>query len=148
MRIQVHYRNDQVRELYAQAGVQTGGSAGFDLVAVEDIALDRLGQFCLIDLGVVIRVPDGCHSLLMPRSSTFSRYRILQANSVGLIDQDYCGPQDWWKMPAVYLGEESISIPKGTRIAQFILNQTLPIREVEEFFPDNQSRGGFGSTGR
>ena len=148
MRIHVHFRNDEVRELYRQAGVKTNGSAGFDLVAVEDVVLEKMGQFCLIDLGVVIRPPDGCHSLLMPRSSTFSRYKVLQANSLGLIDDDYCGAQDWWKMPAVYLGEEKGVIPKGTRIAQFILNQTLPIKEVEEFQPETNSRGGFGSTGR
>ncbi|MBT3786234.1 deoxyuridine 5'-triphosphate nucleotidohydrolase [bacterium] len=147
MRVRIHYRDDSVRELYQAAGIKTNGSAGFDLVAVEDVTFERLAEFRFIDLGVIIQVPDGCHSLLLPRSSTFMRYKILQANSVGLIDSDYCGSEDWWKMPAVYLGEGEGIIPRGTRICQFLLNQTLPIKELEEFHPESNSRGGFGSTG-
>ncbi len=148
MNIEIAFRDDGVRELYAGAGVQTGESAGFDLVSTEDVFFESSGDFKLIDLGVVIRVPEGFHSLLMPRSSTFYRYRIMQANSVGLIDRDYCGAEDWWRMPAVYLGREPLELPRGTRLAQFILQKTFPIDGVEEFSPEDTSRGGLGSTGK
>jgi dUTP pyrophosphatase len=148
MKIEIAFRDDAVRKLYAAAGVQTDGSAGFDLVSTEDVFFEACGDFKIIDLGVVIRVPQGCHSLLMPRSSTFVRYRIMQANSVGLIDHDYCGAEDWWGLPAVYLGQKPLELPRGTRLAQFILQKTLPIDCVEEFLPENNSRGGLGSTGK
>ena len=155
MEIKIHYRNDEVRELYKNAGVQTAGSAGFDLVCCEDIKM-LAGTNILIDLGVVIQIPEGYHALVMPRSSTFRKYGILQANSVGLIDNDYCGPGDYWRFSAY--GERSalnledgffseIVIPKGTRIAQFVIHKTNVIDSVVEFEPSGESRGSFGSTG-
>ena len=145
--MQIHFRNDAVGELYRAAGVQTTGSAGFDLICVEDVHFEVQGQFQLIDLGVVIKVPEGCHSILMPRSSTFKKFKILQTNGVGLIDEDYSGPEDFWMMPALYMGHGPSKIPRGSRICQFILQKTLQIQSVNEFQPDGETRGGFGSTG-
>lgn len=147
MNINIHFRDDAVRELYGAAGVQTSGSAGFDLVCVEDVVFEGFGEFKLIDLGVVIQSPKGHHSLLMPRSSTFKKFGIIQANSVGLIDEDYCGKDDIWRFPAIYMRPEPIKIKAGTRIAQFILQKTVAIDSVSHFSPEDQSRGGFGSTG-
>jgi dUTP pyrophosphatase len=148
MKIKIHYRNQDVRKLYENAGVMTDGSAGFDLVTAEEVSFSEMGEFKLIDLGVVIQVPEGHHSLLLPRSSTFKKYKILQGNSVGLIDNDYCGKDDYWRMPAVYMGKETMVIPAGTRISQFLLQNTVEISQVEEFEPGDDSRGGFGSTGQ
>jgi len=136
-----------VTSLYDSAGVQTTGSSGFDLVCVETVTFDSLGEFKLIDLGVVIRPPKGHHSLLMPRSSTFKKFGIIQANSIGLIDEDYCGKDDYWRFPALYMRSEPIVIEAGTRIAQFILQKSISIDTVDHFAPDDRSRGGFGSTG-
>ncbi|MCJ8347121.1 deoxyuridine 5'-triphosphate nucleotidohydrolase [bacterium] len=147
MNVKISYRNEEVRELYAQAGIQTEDSAGFDLITAEDVSFSKIGEFKLVDLGVVIQVPKAHHSLLMPRSSTFKKHQVLQANSVGLIDQDYCGAQDFWKIPLVYFGEGLKTIPKGTRLCQFILQKTIQITSMEEFDPAQESRGGFGSTG-
>ena len=147
MTIKIHYRDESVRSLYKNAGVQTDGAAGFDLVCAQDLCFDSNGQFQLLDLGVVIKPPAGHHCLLMPRSSTYKKFGLIQANSVGLIDEDYCGPDDFWRFPAIYLGTEPIEIKAGTRIAQFILQRTIPVTGVEGFQPVGDSRGGFGSTG-
>lgn len=147
MNVKMSYRNDEVRDLYTSAGIQTEDSAGFDLITVEDVSFSKVGEFKMVDLGVVIQVPQGHHSLLMPRSSTFKKHQVLQANSVGLIDEDYCGADDFWKMPLVYFGEGLKTIPKGTRLCQFVLQKTVQVTSVEEFNPSSESRGGFGSTG-
>ena len=147
MMIQIHYRDESVKNLYQHAGVQTEGAAGFDLICVEDFYFETTGQFRLLDLGVVIKPPSGYHSLLMPRSSTYKKFGLIQANSIGLIDEDYCGPSDYWRFPAIYLRAEPIEIKAGTRIAQFILQRTTPVTGLEEFEPAGDSRGGFGSTG-
>ncbi|PCJ20551.1 MAG: deoxyuridine 5'-triphosphate nucleotidohydrolase [Candidatus Cloacimonadota bacterium] len=147
MNIKMSYRNDEIKELYKSAGIQTEDSAGFDLITAEDISFSKIGEFKLVDLGVIIKVPKDHHSLLMPRSSTFKKHQVLQANSVGLIDEDYCGAKDFWKMPLVYFGEGTKIIPKGTRLCQLVLQKTTKITEVEDFVPTDDSRGGFGSTG-
>ena len=147
MTIKIHYRDQYVKSLYENAGVQTEGAAGFDLVCVEDLQFDTNGQFKLLDLGVVVKPPKGHHCLLMPRSSTYKKFGLIQANSIGLIDEDYCGPDDFWRFPAIYLGSEPIEIKAGARIAQFILQRTIPVTGVEGFQPAGDSRGGFGSTG-
>lgn len=147
MQVKIHYRNDEVRELYKASGVQTSQSAGFDLVLASEARFDQFGESKSLDLGVVIQVPKGCHSLLMPRSSSFKKFGFMQVNSVGLIDWDYSGAEDFWMLPVIYLKQEPIVIPAGTRICQFVLQQTLPIDEIVEFEPGQDSRGGFGSTG-
>jgi len=149
MKFKIHFRNDEVRELYKNAGVKTDGSAGFDLVTVEDADFDKSNDFTLIDLGVVIEVPKGYHAILMPRSSTFKKYGLIQANGIGLIDHDYKGPEDWWMLPTFFAQKNlgKVSIPKGTRICQFMLMKTVKIDSYEEFIPEGPSRDGIGSTG-
>lgn len=113
----------------------------------------------LIPLGVIIKVPKGYESIVVPRSSTFKRYGIIQTNSMGVIDNKYCGKKDEWRFP-VMATRETI-IPKGTRIAQFrvqlsqkatiwqkikwLFTSKVKIESVN--FLDDPSRGGFGSTG-
>lgn len=146
MKIEIFFRNAEVEALYAVAGVKTALSAGFDLVLSEDLVFEK-GQYHLADLGVIIRVPEGFHSFLVPRSSCFGRYRLLQANSIGLVDQDYCGTDDYWRMPLVYLGDERLELKKGLRLCQLVLQKTYFVTELASFVPADKSRGGFGSTG-
>ena len=82
-----------------------------------------------------------------PRSSTFKRWGILQANSVGVIDNSYCGTNDEWKLP-VYATRDTV-LEKGDRICQFRIYETQPPIEFEECDELSATdRGGFGSTGR
>lgn len=78
---------------------------------------DVVFNYTLLDLGVVIEMPKGYEGVLLPRSSTFKKWGIMQVNSVGLIDNQYKGPNDIWKMPV--MATRTVTIPKGTPIAQF-----------------------------
>lgn len=116
-----------------------------DLWVAEDYTLTA-NSFTLLDLGVVLRAPSGHEIILAPRSSTFKKYGILQANGIGVIDNSYCGEDDWVMFPA--FATRDIVIPKGTRIAQFRVQPTqgnIYLIKTERMSSDN--RGGFGSTG-
>lgn len=116
-----------------------------DLRVAEDITLEA-GEFKLIPLGVAMMLPKGYEALMIPRSSTFKKYGIIQANSVGLIDETYCGNNDEWFFPA--FATRKISISKNTRICQFrIIEHQHPIYLVEVSKLSEINRGGFGSTG-
>ena len=119
--------------------------AMFDLAASEDVEL-REGEVKVIPLGIRMKLPKGYFGLVVPRSSTCLKYGILMANSVGIIENDYCGDSDVWGFVA-YATRET-KIPKGTRIAQFM---PLPMFgdldfNVVDSMPD-PDRGGYGSTG-
>lgn len=123
--------------------LQLGG--WIDLYTYEDVEL-KAGDFKLIPLGVAMRLPEMYEAILAPRSSTFKNWGILQANSIGVIDNSYSGPNDMWKL-AVY-ATRTVFIPKDTRLCQFrIQPMQLPIKfhVVERL--DGEDRNGFGSTG-
>lgn len=116
-------------------------------------------DFKLIPLGIAMKLPKGFIAVPVPRSSTYNKYGITQANSIGVIDSSYCGEKDEWKFPA--LSYRDTVIPEGERICQFeirlsqkatiwqklkwLLSSGIKIVEVEHLSKD--SRGGFGSTG-
>jgi dUTP pyrophosphatase len=108
------------------------------------------GDFTLISLGISMEIPEGYEANIVPRSSTFKNYGIIQTNHYGVIDTSYNGDDDVWRFPA-YATRDTI-IPDGTRICQFRLNKTMQSEigniqfdEVESL--GNKNRGGFGSTG-
>lgn len=123
-----------------------GKSDWIDLRASETVSL-KAGEFALIPLGVAMQLPEGYEGHLVPRSSTFKNYGILQTNSCGIIDCSYCGDEDMWRMP-VYATRDTV-IEKNDRICQFRIVENQPQIVFEECESlDNASRGGFGSTGR
>ena len=129
--------------------VKTNGNGGIDLYATDYYKLKK-GDFALIDLGITVKLPQGCHAFLMPRSSTYKKWGIIQANSIGLVDNSYCGPDDVWKMPVIAMRDTEI-LP-GDKIAQMVVfraeNPFFDIMEVSESeFEFMENRGGFGSTG-
>ena len=116
-----------------------------DLRAAETVVLKK-GESKLISLGVSMRLPEGYEAHIVPRSSTFSKWKILQANHFGVIDNSYSGDTDIWKFLAIAV--EDTTIEKNDRICQFrIVNKQpeLLFRTVEHL--DSPDRGGFGSTG-
>lgn len=116
-----------------------------DLRIAEDIRLEA-NEFKLIPLGVAMALPPNHEALVIPRSSTFKKYGIIQANSIGLIDETYCGDNDEWKFPAY--ATRPINIPKNTRICQFrILEHQPTVVLIETEHLSDINRGGFGSTG-
>ena len=113
----------------------------------------------LAKLGVCIEVPKGYECIVVPRSSTYKKFGVLQNNSIGVIDQAYCGDTDEWKMPLI--STRNVTIPKGTRIAQFrvqlsqratfwqkikwLFSSEVKLKKMKSL--SNPQRGGFGSTG-
>ena len=101
----------------------------------------------LISLGVAIKLPDGYEAIIVPRSSTFKNWGIIQTNGIGIVDESYCGDTDEWKM-AVYPMRNEIIEP-FQRICQFRIQLKQPeISFTEVYALEAKSRGGFGSTGR
>ena len=116
-----------------------------DLRAAETAEM-KAGEFRLISLGVSMQLPRGYEAHLVPRSSTFKKWGVIQANSMGVIDESYCGDNDVWRFPALAMRDTRIE--KGDRICQFRLMKKMPEAEMEQVeilcAPD---RGGIGSTG-
>ena len=105
------------------------------------------GEAALIPLGVSMKLPDGYEAVVIPRSSTFKKYGVIQTNGVGLIDNSYCGDNDVWHFPA-YAVRDTV-IPKNERICQFRIKKKmdkLTFTTVDKL--EGEDRGGFGSTGR
>ena len=101
----------------------------------------------LIPLGFSCKLPTGFEAHLLPRSSTFKRYGIIMTNSMGVIDEAYCGEKDEWAFPAYSLKAGRISV--GDRIAQFRIVKKMPEINIEPVdHLDGENRGGFGSTGK
>lgn len=139
--IKIKYLNDDITRLeYID-----GKSDWIDLRAAEEVEL-KAGEFKLIHLGVAMQLPEGYEAHIVPRSSTFKKWGIIQTNHCGIVDNSYCGPNDWWRMPVFALRDTKIEI--NDRICQFRIQKnqpTLVFNEVEEMEANN--RGGFGSTG-
>ena len=140
--IRIRYLSDGIEKLrYID-----GKSDWIDLRCAETVEL-KAGEFRLIPLGVAMALPQGYEAHIAPRSSTFRNYGILQTNSVGVVDESYCGDEDEWKLP-VYATRDC-HIERNDRIAQFRIVEHQPAICFEECETlDNASRGGFGSTGR
>lgn len=106
----------------------------------------KAGDFALIDLGVSMRLPEGYEAHIVPRSSTFKNWGIIQTNSVGIVDNSYSGTNDVWKMPC-YFTRDTVIKPND-RICQFrIIKKMEPVTFTEVHELDSTDRGGFGSSG-
>lgn len=117
-----------------------------DLRAAEDVEM-KTGDFKLISLGVSMKLPEGYEAHVVPRSSTYKHWGIIQANHMGVIDNSYCGDNDIWKFPAIAIRDTTIY--KNERICQFRIVKKQPEFEFEEVdHLDDPDRGGFGSSGR
>lgn len=116
-----------------------------DLMTAEEVQMEK-GEYRVISLGVSMELPKGYYAKIVPRSSTCGKWGIIMANSVGIIENDYCGDDDIWGFPAIAIMDTHI--PKGVRVAQFcVCKQEQPVRFESVSFLGNQNRGGYGSTG-
>lgn len=139
MKLQVKYHTD------IEPLAQKEGCDWIDLRAAEDVELFA-GSFRLIPLGISVRLPEGYEAHIVPRSSTFKTWGILQTNSMGVIDESYCGNDDEWMIP-VY-ATKMTRINKNDRICQFRIVKKMPNLEIEKVeILSEKNRGGFGSTG-
>ena len=115
----------------------------------------------LVPLGVAMKLPDGYEAHTAPRSSTFKNWGVIQTNSIGIIDQSYCGDNDMWRWPVICLSPKDTYIDdngnthigtwihKGDRVCQFRIQEKMPQVTFEEVpHLSSPNRGGFGSTGK
>lgn len=117
-----------------------------DLRAAEDVEM-KAGDFKLISLGVSMKLPEGYEAHIVPRSSTYKNWGIIQANHMGVVDNSYCGDNDIWRFPAIAIRDARIY--KNERICQFRIVKKQPELEFEVVDKlDDADRGGFGSSGK
>ena len=140
--IKIKYFTDKIDKL----AYIDGKSDWIDLRAAESIDM-KAGEFKLIPLGIAMELPKGYEAHVVPRSSTFKNFGIIQTNHQGVIDGSYCGDNDQWFMPAYALRDTHIEV--NDRICQFRIVENQPVLvfdEVESLA--NADRGGIGSTGK
>ena len=139
--LKIRYLSDRIEKLrYID-----GRSDWIDLRASEDMVI-RKGECRLIPLGVAIQLPEGYEAHVVPRSSTFRNYGLIQANSFGVVDESYCGNEDQWFVPMYATRDTEVHV--NDRICQFRIMKHQPeivIEETEQLSEKN--RGGFGTTG-
>ena len=141
-RIKIKYFTDQIDKL----GYVEGKSDWIDLRASEEESLKK-GEFKLIPLGVAMELPKGYEAHVVPRSSTYKNFGLIQANHCGVIDGSYCGDHDMWYAPMIAMRDTVIHV--NDRICQFRIMKNQP--EIEFLEVDNlegKDRGGFGTTGK
>lgn len=141
-KIKIKYFTDKIDKLTYIAGK----SDWIDLRAAESIDM-KAGEFKLIPLGVAMELPKGYEAHIVPRSSTFKNYGIIQTNHQGVVDCSYCGDNDQWFMPAYALRD--IHIELNDRVCQFRIVENQPELVFDEVASlANEDRGGIGSTGK
>lgn len=140
--IKIKYFTDKIDKLeYID-----GKSDWIDLRASEEVTLKK-GEFKLIPLGVAMELPKGYEAHIVPRSSTYKNFGLIQANHCGIVDGSYCGDNDMWRMPVIAMHDTTIHV--NDRICQFRIMRNQPhicFEQVEHL--EGADRGGFGSTGK
>jgi len=141
MEVKIHYINKDPDFKIKQ----TDFGDWIDVMAAENVRIYK-GEIADIPLGFSMKLPEGYEAWLVPRSSLSKKFKIMMANSIGIIDNSYSGTNDQWMFRAIAL--EDTFIPYGARIAQFRIIQNQPkITFVEKEELDDNDRGGLGSTG-
>ena len=140
--LKIRYLSDKIEKLR----FIDGKSDWIDLRSAEEVSM-KAGEARLISLGIAVQLPKGYEAHVVPRSSTFKNFGLLQTNSCGLIDESYCGDNDQWFFPALAMRDTEIHV--NDRICQFRIMEHQPqiiFEETEKL--DGKDRGGFGTTGR
>lgn len=141
----IRVRVRRIRPSAQLPSYQTEGAAGFDLAAAEDLVVPP-GEVRLVPTGLVVEVPAGMFLGVFARSSTPLKRGLMVANGVGVVDPDYCGPDDEVKIQVLNFSRKPVEIKIGDRIAQglFLPATRVTWHEVDSLRAD--SRGGFGTT--
>ncbi len=124
---------------------ETAGAVGFDLLAREDTTIQPK-EIVLIPANVIVETPAGYAFIIVSRSSTPRKKGLTKPHGIGIIDQDYCGPEDEVKIQVQNFTDKEVIVKRGEKISQglFIPVERAEFVEVDEI--DRETRGGFGST--
>jgi len=125
---------------------QTKGAVGFDIYTRTETVIQP-NEIKRIPGNIIIQVPPGFALFIVSRSSTPARFGLLMPHGFGVLDQDFCGPEDELSLQFYNFSQKPVRIKKGTRIAQAVLVriEKAELEEVERI--SSKTRGGFGSTG-
>ena len=138
--IKIKYHTDKIDKI-----TKIDNGDWIDLRSAEDVIL-KAGEFKLINLGISMQLPEGYEAHIVPRSSTYKNFGIIQTNHQAVIDESYCGDNDIWRYPAYALRDTEIKT--NDRICQFRIMKKQPEINFEEVeVLGNEDRGGIGSTG-
>lgn len=153
MDIKIKYHYDDLPRLE-----MTDKGDWVDLFTAEDILITNPVEFQIVNLGVSMELPEGYEANIVPRSSTYKNWNILQTNSFAVIDESYCGDNDVWRFPLLFILtnqslvdelNDQLIIPKHTRLCQFRVNKKQPkLNFIEVEHLGNEDRNGFGSSGK
>ena len=139
--IKIKYFSDEIEKLCYIAG----NSDWIDLRVAENVVMKK-GEFRLIRLGVAMELPEGYEAHVVPRSSTYKNFGLIQTNHMGVIDESYKGDADEWKWPALAMRDTQVHV--GDRLCQFRIMKHQPqISFLEVASLENEDRGGFGTSG-
>ncbi|MGP1434303.1 MAG: dUTP diphosphatase [Catonella sp.] len=139
--IKIKYFTDEIEKLCYIAG----NSDWIDLRVAENVTMKK-GEFRLIRLGVAMELPEGYEAHVVPRSSTYKNFGLIQTNHMGVIDESYKGDADEWKWPALAMRDTEVHV--GDRLCQFRIMKHQPkINFLEVTSLENEDRGGFGTSG-
>lgn len=139
--IKIKYFTDKIDKLCYIAG----NSDWIDLRVAENVVMKK-GEFRLIRLGVAMELPQGYEAHVVPRSSTYKNFGLIQTNHMGVIDESYKGDADEWKWPALAMRDTEVHV--GDRLCQFRIMKHQPqINFLEVDSLENEDRGGFGTSG-
>lgn len=149
MKVQVKVLDARLGQKWALPSYATTGSAGLDLRACLDEAIDiAAGETVLVKTGLAIYIEDSNFAgLILPRSGLGHKHGIVLGNLVGLIDSDYQGEL----MVSVWnRGKNSFRLEPGERLAQYVLVPVVQaeFEQVDEFVATERGAGGFGHTGK
>ena len=123
-----------------------GKSDWIDLRVAENVSMKQ-GEYRLISMGISVEIPKGYEMLIVPRSSAYKNFGVLQTNARGVVDESFCGDNDIIHMPILAMRDTEIHI--NDRIGQFRLMPHQPeVHFIEVDHLDNEDRGGFGTTGK
>lgn len=125
---------------------ETAGAVAFDLMVRETMTIAP-DEIVAVPVNIIVATPPGYMFMIAARSSLARKKRLVLPNSIGIIDQDYCGPEDEVCVQLWNIGKTPSTVERGERIAQavFVKIERAEWNEVEKI--DGASRGGFGSTG-
>lgn len=149
MKVQVKVLDARLGQEWAMPAYATTGSAGLDLRACLDEAIEIVaGETVLVKTGLAIYIEDpNFAGLILPRSGLGHKHGIVLGNLVGLIDSDYQGEL----MISVWnRGQNTFRLEPGERLAQYVLVPVIhaEFEQVEEFVATERGAGGFGHTGQ
>ena len=123
------------------------GDAGADIYSRIDVELNP-GERKMIPTGIAIALPPGFAAFVHPRSGRAIKEGLGMVNAPGTVDAAYRG-----ELQVILINHDSqnsISIKRGERIAQLVIQKVehAEFIELEELPGSSRGANGFGSTGK